>query len=282
MQMTKTIFNRSGVLVVEDFLKNAPLYEEYDISYVPVKTIRLIEYYQGTIDAYCVECKQIATFQSIVVRPPNYSGQSEITLPDPEEETLHSARIFCVQMCCTRNSSHQIAFFFRVIDGKLLKVGQFPSMADFRIGDSKKYKSILTVEERKGFSRAIGLHAHGIGIGAFVYLRRIFENLVERAHAQAMQSPLWNETAFDKVRMHEKIKLLKDFLPEIVVKNADIYSILSMGLHSLREEDCLTYFETIRAGIELILSSELDRREKEKQSKLLTNEVAKIKRKLGN
>jgi hypothetical protein len=35
------------------------------------------------------------------------------------------------------------------------------------------------------FGKAVGLGAHGVGIGAVVYLRRIIESLIEEAHQTA-------------------------------------------------------------------------------------------------
>ena len=48
---------------------------------------------------------------------------------------------------------------------------------DLIIPEIAKYKAVLGTQYRE-FSKAIGLFAHGIGIGSFVYLRRIIENLV--------------------------------------------------------------------------------------------------------
>ena len=39
------------------------------------------------------------------------------------------------------------------------------------------------------FTKAIGLAANGVGIGSFVYLRRIFENLVFQAFDEAKKEP---------------------------------------------------------------------------------------------
>ena len=71
--------------------------------------------------------------------------------------------------------------------------------------------------------------------------------------------------------------LLKGFLPEALIENADIYRILSKGVHSLSESECLQYFETVKIGIEYLLNGELERREKEKRAKQLKEEVARIK-----
>ena len=74
---------------------------------------------------------------------------------------------------------------------------------------------------------------------------------------------------------------LKDYLPETLVKNRNIYSILSKGIHTLTEDECLGYFSTIHLGIKLILDEEIERREREKTIKELTDEIGRIKGELG-
>jgi predicted ATPase len=77
--------------------------------------------------------------------------------------------------------------------------------------------------------------------------------------------------------MDEKIILLKGHLPEALVSNAGMYSILSRGIHSLSEEECLKYFDTIKLGIELILDEKIEQDTRRKKIKSVTDEIARIK-----
>ena len=47
-------------------------------------------------------------------------------------------------------------------DKSIMKVGQYPSIADIHIGQIKQYKSLLPKEDLKEFTRAIGLAANGV------------------------------------------------------------------------------------------------------------------------
>lgn len=109
-------------------------------------------------------------------------------------------------------------------------------------------------------NKAVGLVSHGIGIGSFIYLRRIFETLIEEAHREALKDSEWNDDIFNRSRMDEKISMLKNHLPEFLVTNRIIYSILSLGVHSLDEQTCLDDFDSIKASIELILDEKIERR----------------------
>lgn len=112
----------------------------------------------------------------------------------------------------------------------------------------KKYKVVLDNESYKELNKAIGLVSYGIGIGSFVYLRRIFENLVEEAHKVAMKDSTWNDDQYCRSRMDEKALMFKKYLPEFLIANRSIYSILSLGIHSLDEQTCLDHFDTVKVS----------------------------------
>lgn len=141
---------------------------------------------------------------------------------------------------------------------KLMKVGQYPTVADFHISEIKQYSKLLSNDRLKEFTKAIGLAANGVGIGSFVYLRRIFELLITESYTKAMQDGVVSEADFMKARMDTKIDLLHAYLPTFLVENKGMYSILSLGIHELDEKTCLAHFDTLRVGIEIILDEKLD------------------------
>ena len=159
---------------------------------------------------------------------------------------------------------------------ELFKIGQYPSIADISQPELKKYRNVLSKEKYLEFSRGIGLITHGIGVGSFVYLRRIFEDLIEEAHIKLMNSENWDETIYSTLRMADKIGLLSSELPEFLVENKSIYSILSKGIHELTENECLEYFPSVKLGIELILDEKLEKRKKEIKIKLAKKSIVNI------
>lgn len=185
-----------------------------------------------------------------------------------------------LQIICKRTQS---LFEFYVLwnsqTQELMKVGQYPSVADFHTHQVKQYKKVLSPEKLREFTKGIGLAAHGVGIGSFVYLRRIFEYLIQEAYLKAGDSI--DSTAFQTARMNDKVEMLKDYLPDFLVEHRNLYSILSLGVHELSETICLEYFDTVRLGIEMILDEkniELEREEKkEKARKRIANMQSAIK-----
>ena len=62
-------------------------------------------------------------------------------------------------------------------------------MADISEAELRPYSKVLSAEEYRELTRAVGFTAsHGVGIGSFVYLRRIFERLIEDSRTEASQA----------------------------------------------------------------------------------------------
>lgn len=180
----------------EDFLIKTALYESFPITEENYKEIYQLEFFNGTVDTYCVDCKQNSIFEGANIDERNVRLIPQCMLPfyglprmpdtlsimsdlEQRKKSVYD-RIFSSTLECTRKRSHHIFFFFIIQDKTITKFGQYPSIADINIGENSKYKKILG-DKFSELNRAIGLYSHGIGIGAFVYLRRIFENLIEEA-----------------------------------------------------------------------------------------------------
>ena len=248
---------------VKDFCLSVPLYEQFQFDNEENNQFYSLEQFEGTLDFHCPECGQHSVF---TVQKNNYHINSH-----------YSNYIFLLQFHCSRNNSHQALYVFRAHKGILQKIGQIPSLADLALPDLRKYRKVLGDERFKELTRAIGLTTHGVGVGAFVYLRRIFESLIEEAHTIAAINEEWNEDSYVRARMDEKIELLKDKLPEFLVQNRSLYSILSVGVHTLSEEECLAAFPAVRLAIELILDTLLEENEKENKLKSAAKSLAALK-----
>lgn len=142
------------------------------------------------------------------------------------------------------------------------RIGQQPFYGDLHIVQVKKYSHVLSVWQIGELTRAVGLASHDVGVGAYVYLRRIFKSLVEEAHQSALSHSGWDEEPYQRARMSERITLLKSHLPSFLIEHPGMYALLSKGIHELSEDDCLKHFETLRIGVELILDERLDLRER--------------------
>lgn len=275
------------------FFVEAPLYAVYNVPYLPpgyeipeieameadpeppsvelvrrIKghhRIRLLLDFEGPFDCYCPGCDKESTFRSPVSSP---------RVQRPEGEFVSA--IFH----CTRAAHTFFAALHLDIPGlTVMKVGQFPSLADLAVAALGKYRKTLGKELYSEFNRAVGLAAHGVGVGSFVYLRRVFERLLDEAQGRAKAEGAWDATepAWEAARIGQKISLLERYLPEFLVQNRALYGVLSQGIHSLSEEQCLAAFPIVKTGIELILDEKLAREEREAKTKAATEEIARLK-----
>jgi hypothetical protein len=231
---------------VQEFCVALPLYAEHTVTEGQNTGLYNFITKSVNIDCFCVDCQQPSVFLGI-----------EQKLEVQGYEFRLNDRIFMREFICSRVHNHSAYFYFRLKRRVLCKVGQSPSMADISESALRPYRKVLTPEEYRELTRAVGLASHGVGIGSFVYLRRIFERLIGAARDQASGIQGWDEEAFQRSRMEEKIDLLQHFLPPFLVEQRKLYSILSKGIHALTEEECLEAFPIVRVGIELILDQKV-------------------------
>lgn len=218
-------------------------------------------------DAYCVWCEKESTFKD---RRSRGGGAGTHT---PADWMLAPAQ-FDITVFCQR-ADHKYIFLFDYRDGILTKFGQMPSLEDIAGHDILKFKPLLRDGYFQELRRATGLASHGIGIGAFVYLRRIFEKLIHDHHRDFAER---NDTikGFDTLRMDEKIGSLAEVLPPALVRNKATYGILSKGIHALDEASCREYFPVVRAAILQILEQDLRARDEKNAEKDLEIKIAQL------
>lgn len=221
---------------------------------------------RGSVESYCPVCKKKSVF---TINSPSYSFDEEAN------KNIPAAGVYTVTAKCMQNSTETYNVFcgqeinvcFRITSDTIIKIGQFPSRAVIDFGSLDKAFKELDNGKRKELGTAIGLFSHGVGIGSFVYLRRIFEGLINEAHILAKQEQSWDEEKYNKGRMNDKITQLKQYLPTRLVKTANLYGILSKGVHELSEEECLQKFDLVKQAIQFILSEKVEDKEYEKIAK---------------
>ncbi len=252
--------------ILEELVWEKSLYSGVEVAEGNLSSHKIlydILYGSQTHDAHCVMCGRPSTFKrdgrddifelySNTGKSLNWGNKT-----DPSLETWQQS----VQFWCQRDNGHGYTFFFDLRNGVLQKVGQVPSLEDISGADLEKYRKVLDKQHFSDLRRAGGLASHGIGIGAFVYLRRIFEKLIFDHYKQFAETygPIEN---FENLRMLEKVEALSGVLPEAAQEFKQVYSILSKGVHELDEETCKTYFPVVKAIIISILEEDLQNKAK--------------------
>ncbi len=274
-----------------------PLYSQYDIKELDFNGIIKVLFFNEdysyspqlkTLDSYCPICNLDTTFisketyehnMSQIFVKAGYVSNGNGTI-EKLCEVLQEEGVFLRKFSCPRpgsDSSHDLVFLFKVKDYSLVKVGQFPSIADLSKKDIEKYRKLKSNIYQE-FNRAIGLSSHGVGVGAFVYLRRIVEkHIVLPKIDMLVDKGEIEKEALVNSDFKSKIDMAKHHLPNFLVSNKKIYSILSKGIHELEEKECKEYFPIVRTAIEIILDEEIEKIEKEKKSKLISEQLNNIK-----
>jgi hypothetical protein len=254
-----------------EFYFELPIYTPVVIDESIQSDFLILIKYTKTIDAYSPTLKENTTYS---VSP--CQGRSWDTFYN------YGGMSYSMLTCVRTKESYYVFYYYDIQEKIFQKIGQYPSIADFHISQIKKYDKVLSKEKLKEFTRAIGLAANGVGIGSFIYLRRIFEDLIEEAHLKAQISTNWDEVEYSKQRISERIELLNSYLPAFLIENKSLYGILSSGVHNLKEEECLAYFDTVKVGIELILDEKVEQYHKikklEEAKKKISDLTGKIKK----
>ena len=252
------------MVTLEQFAFQTPLYSELELPKdLKLKGI-LYEVVRATVDGHCPFCGKSSTFFTTGGTNWNIDPQGPNLGKLKEVQGFGSFRLVCA-----RNGQHALNFWHRFSGDMVEKVGQHPSLADIANDEAATYRSVLSKSDASELHKAIGLAAHGVGIGSFVYLRRLFERVIYGRFAEFKEAEGWDEEDFLKLRMDDKVKFLKGHIPDFLYENRKMYSILSRGIHELSEEVCLRAFEPLKLSIKIVLEED-----KKKQEELALKQAA--------
>jgi hypothetical protein len=274
-----------NIMTLEEFVFNVPLYHEITLNngYKDIIEQLRERSQRTTIDGYNSIQRKESTFylaKGLGDYRAFHSG-TDSSFMNYRDSLVREEGVKTLDFICQRYYNKiTIAVFHNPQKSVIVKVGQYPSVADIHIGQVKQYDKVLEKPILKEFTKAIGLAANGVGIGSFVYLRRIFENLIYEVLEEAKD--VIDIEVFKVQRMDEKIDTLKNYLPPFIVENKQIYGILSKGIHELEEEECLAYFDCMRQSIELILDERLVQLEKKKKEAEVKKALSSIAGKIKN
>lgn len=288
-----------------EFLQKAGLYDSIQISKSNIS--ELIDLLAGKIkiSEYCTECNEMRVFSMVPIKflfkideakkeirtladeLSRHQTLQKMTIPHPGEEderewywtnwqTENATRIMSFPFVCAMDCNHHLDYIVRAEGNTMTKIGQFPSVADLSFPEIDEFKKDIEKESMREFRRAIGLHAQGIGVGSYVYLRRIFERTLDLAKHQAEGDVSVDLSNYDSLRVADRIRLLNGYLPEMISSSTAFYGIVSKGIHELSEEDCLKFFPVLQEAIVLILRQWAQKRKEQEAKKKLENSLSAI------
>lgn len=156
---------------------------------------------------------------------------------------------------------------------ELIKIGQYPQLWLISPSDNKDYDKVLEkFHVKEDYKKAIRNYTNGDAIGAYVYLRRVIEKYIDSIFNTNKDKLSISEEDFIRKKTTDKISLLKDYVPQVLIDNKQIYSIISLGIHELDEEECNEYYPYLQQIIEHVLLFELLK----KNAKNITSDFQEI------
>ena len=305
-QATRNIKSKDNVF--GNFLVEKGLYDEIEITSENIYELADLIGGHVKINVYCPKCEETRVFSSEAIKMYRDEGdimefsleeqvvsyQSEIKKPIPHfadaPETpwqwnnaniANDVRVMVFRFMCAMDESHRIDFIVLTEGNRMIKIGQYPSVADLSFPELKNYQKVMSKDDVIELRRAIGLYADGIGVGSYVYLRRIFERILDKTSKKAIEDGKIDAEKYKLAHMDEKTKMLSDYLPESMKDNMVFYKIVSKGIHALREEECIEYFPILKSYIMMIYRQWEKLREDEAEEKRISASINKISTELS-
>ena len=175
--------------------------------------------------------------------------------------------------CASCEEEHY--FSIRVDGQSITKIGQYPSFSRKETESLKKYKNLISKYYTE-LTTSVNLYSQGLGIGSFVYLRRILEHLVETKYYAL---PEHEETArfIDKLKAVQEVEAI--IPPELEEIKEQVYSVLSKGIHEYTEDECYGLYNVVFYVVTAILDRELYKKEQaEKVAEAKKAIIGKLKK----
>ena len=245
-------------IAIKSFFESVSPYKE-----VEVEDLKLIYYIIGgrtvstnfpEIEVECPICKGKRFFEKTNTES-NYSstdGYSLETILYTCKNCSRSQKIFTLKYKQLEPEKGA-----EVIPGSIIKLGEYPPF-----GDSIPAKVITLVgKERDFFLKGRRCENQSLGIGAYAYYRRIVENqkdklideIIKVCKKLGKQESLIEELerAKNETQFSKAVDSIKGELPSslyIEGKNPLklLHKAVSKGIHSMSDEECLQYAESIR------------------------------------
>lgn len=205
-----------------------------------------------------------------------YSGTRNFKFPDSfKKEELAERNVSYIKYifeCTGDNTSYTLFVRFEQENGvvSMMKIGQYPSNIDIQGIDFECYKKVLErYDAYSDYKRAYFSYLDSLYAGSFAYLRRAFEKMINFYCKGIELKDNHVETKIEACK--EKIS------PDIYDLLKNLYSILSVSIHELDEDESKTFFDSLKAVIEMQLEFEKTNSEKEETNKRLHSKLSAIR-----
>lgn len=243
------------------FLESAPLYSKIELISSQLKFIKLF----NPIQLDCPRCKMQRTFSYLSSDETAWMKKPVNPFSSGKQWDGESVKVNYSCSACQKFTAVFMLVFNDTTEKKVSvkKVGQYP-VANI---DSTKETKRRLAEFYEIFEKGRKCELHSFGIGAFGYYRRIVELKIKDLMVEVSQLILEEDRAAFATALQEiesshyakdKIDLVSDFIPLSLKPGGHnpigvLYAVLSEGIHSGTDEECLEVAVDIRKSLENLI-----------------------------
>lgn len=258
--------------LINNLLQNLGIYCSVDqISQDNIKEVFGFKRVSNALDLFCPQCNQDKTFVL-----------DRVSGSDIDGDFVINHYVYCnvnlVSYKCP-TCGKKIIFVCLYDNNKLIKIAQYPSLYQVRRDELKQYKKNNKIDENyfEEIYKADICAGEGYYVASYTYMRRVFENLIKNIFNENQEEIGYSYEDYLRLRMDEKIKTIKPFLPIDDDIYKPLFELLSEGVHGLTEEECAENYGLLKNVLLDILAEFKAKKEKEAKRKEIKQLLAKKK-----
>jgi hypothetical protein len=257
---------------IKSFLETAPLYSSrrFKLPLPPRNDLRI-----EAIDSHCEICDRLRPFHDMTSRGGGSGTASKVTGAMLIAPHLRTSRYSFSFSCVTCKKSVITYMLEQIVDDETVTLQKYGQLPRGGIPRDKMLQKFFK-DDRDNYEKAVICLSHEYGVAAFAYFRRIVENNINRLldllqeDLQSSGGGQENFTAIQSLRdaspMSEKIKIANLALPGHLQPDGlnplgKLYQVLSEGVHTLPEEECLKKARATSECLAFLVSELASRKE---------------------
>lgn len=264
---------------IKEFLENAALYVWHEYTRPVVNRAGLLI---REIDAYCDKCDRDRPFQDHRFRRVGY----EAVFRSGDGDCLATGTTTFMFTCASCNKYSYTFLVEQIVDEKTVKFQKFGQLPRMKLERDKALQKFFA-DDSESYEKGLASLTNGYGIGAFGYFRRITENNIARlldlifedaeATGDEEKCQAINELRREQ-QMSARIKVANRALPDYLNPHGlnplgRLYQVLSEGIHSYSDEECLAKARTVQGCLTYLLTELATRKHQRERFRKLVGDL---------
>lgn len=252
---------------IKEFLETAPLYSWNKFKKPNINRSSL---WIKEIDSFCQTCNQVRPFQDM---------RSRGGLVGTELTALSTGTSYFQFSCASCHGNQHEYLVEQIVTDETIKIQKYGERPRKKLERDPLLQNFFE-HDSECYEKAVVCISNGYGIAAFAYMRRIIEENIhellslikEDVEVSESESPVLAKLAELRAEspMSDKIKIANHALPNYLTPSGlnplgRLYKVLSEGVHSYDDGECLERAKTIQACTKYLIS-ELATRKKNRES----------------